>query len=160
MAFFALSWAACSDGDDDTLAQRVEGTYVGNIDVTVLGTRESFTDKSVSIEATADNVITLSLKEFSFGAMNVGDIVIPGIKLTEKKEVIEQETYNYAEPEGTAKVTINLGVPTEVTVKVLPEDSFIDLEGNEGISLRIQVVDVKIGEVDVTIDVEFEGNPK
>lgn len=161
MAFFALSFTACSDDDDDTLAQRVEGIYSGEIKVSLPNvSADTFPNKTVSVVATGDNVVTLSLKEFAFGGMNVGDIVIPGIQLTEKSETDEDGTWTYAEPKGSAKVTINLGTPTEVTVKVDGAGSYIDLDAPREIRLEIEVSDVVIAGQNVTISVYFDGKRK
>lgn len=162
MAFFALSFTACSDDDDDTLAQRVEGTYTGEIEVSLPGIpADNFPNKTVSVVATGDNVVTLSLKDFTFGGMNIGDIVIPGIQLAEKSETDEDGTWNYAEPDGRAKVTINLaGTPTEVTVKVNGAESYIDLDAPREIGLEIEVSDVVIADQNVTISVYFDGKRK
>ena len=161
MAFFALSFTACSDDDDDTLAQRVEGTYVGNIVIEEFGDNGNFQNKTVDLVATGDDVITLSLKDFNFGGMNVGDIVIPGVKLTEFKDEDEGEIWNFVEPAGTAKVTIDLlGTPVEVTVKVLPENSSIDLDAPREIDLYLEVTDVPVAEQILTIKVRFEGKLK
>lgn len=157
MAVFALSFTACSDDDDDdTLAKSVEGTYAGDLNVNVGGTDTEIKNKEIGLKATGDNTITLSLKDFTFMNMNVGDIVIPNVIVSEEKDPKAGVFYGL---KGSAKITLKiLTLDMEVTVTIDKEGSYI-LGKKIGLVLTIDGAKLPTGQ-EIPVSVDFEGVKK
>lgn len=149
VAFFALGFSACSDDDDDSIAQSIAAKYTGSLEV-VFGTPTNYKDQIVNVTATSDDRITFELKNFKFGEISVGDVVIKDILVKEVKETDDdgkEHTYKELSGSGKIKVTIVEGEnPVELEV---------DVEGDEyDGELYVELV-VKLG---ITpIHVTFEG---
>lgn len=87
MAVFALSFAACSDDDDDSLAGSVAGQYSGELEVNFPNGSidTTYTNQKINITSTSEDRVTLKLENFKFGAINIGTIVIEDV-------LVKQET--------------------------------------------------------------------
>lgn len=81
----AVSCRPSSEGEADPAAS-VAGTYYGTLALSVMGQDQGSSEASVTIEAPGGGTATVTLSGFGMGAMSLGDIVIPGVPVSESDE--------------------------------------------------------------------------
>ena len=87
MPFFT----SCSDDDEDTpvvipVSEEIAGNYKGALDVTVDGQKLASVAQRISVAESGDNAINLSIADFSFLGIEVGDIDLNNCALTPNGE--------------------------------------------------------------------------
>lgn len=87
MPFFT----SCSDDDEDTpvvipVSEEIAGNYKGTLDVTVDGQKLASVAQRISVAESGDNAINLSIADFSFLGIEVGDIDLNNCALTPNGE--------------------------------------------------------------------------
>lgn len=91
IAVITLFFAACSDDkDNDGIAGKIAGTYVGTLQVTQEdGTPmgDPMENQKIFISRVGDNAVDLELIGFSFQGLAVGDLKIPGAQVTESGNI-------------------------------------------------------------------------
>ena len=102
MAVFALSFAACSDDDDDSLAGSVAG-------------------QKVNITSTSEDRVTLKLENFEFGGINIGTIVIEDVLVKQETDTDDDnQTYTYKALTGNTTIEApifgNTAIPLDIEV--------------------------------------------
>ena len=148
-SFSLLTFIACGDDDDDPVvtdnAALIAGTYNGDLSVKIEGQDDVVTKSDLALERTGDNKVKVSLKNFSFGELSLGDIIVDNIPVTKSNE-----KFNLAAT--TTAVTLDLfGAPISVDVTVSGT-----VEGNK-LDLKIAVSKVPLLE---NLNVTFSGNKK
>lgn len=99
-------FTACSDDDDDKVltVNDIVGTYNGSLNIA--GTPLSNT--SIYVTKESDSKVAIELKNFSFGAIVIGDIKVEGCDVNANS--------NRMDISGEQEVTISLGTfPVVVT---------------------------------------------
>ena len=144
MAVFALSFAACSDDDDDSLAGSVAGQYSGELEVNFPagGIDTTYTNQKINITSTSEDRVTLKLENFKFGGINIGTIVIEDV-------LVKQETDTDDDDQP-------------VTYKALTGNTTIEapIFGDTEIPLDIEVDGEEYkGYVDIGLEVSFGESP-
>lgn len=144
MAVFALSFAACSDDDDDSLAGSVAGQYSGELEVNFPagGIDTTYTNQKINITSTSEDRVTLKLENFKFGGINIGTIVIEDV-------LVKQETGTDDDDQP-------------VTYKALTGNTTIEapIFGDTEIPLDIEVDGEEYkGYVDIDLEVSFGESP-
>lgn len=91
-----------------SLAAKIAATYKGNLVLAIAP--EDPIEKEIELTASGENV-KVTLANFSFGEIPLGDIIVDGIELNKSTDAI-----NLVEKE--VPYTINLGMPIEVKVKI------------------------------------------
>lgn len=78
LALVTLSFGACNDDDDDKKKENIAGTYVGTMTVTMDGKPmgDPVTNQKIYIRNASDGKVILTLKDFEFSGIPVGDIEI------------------------------------------------------------------------------------
>jgi len=153
----ALGFTACSDDDDEETptdyAKEVAGTYNGTLTLNIpaLGVAdEEISDKNIVLARKSDNVINLTLKDFSFDSFELGDIAVEDIAVSKSGETVKlaDKTVTLTLQEGmTAKVAISGGT--------ISKDNVLDID--------IAVSDVIIGGENAqlgTMAIEYSGTKK
>lgn len=140
-----VGFSACSDDDDEVvvvpLAKQIAGEYGGTLTIGA-----DPTEKDITLTESGEN-IKVSLTEFSFNGMSLGNIIVDGIALSEADSKI-----NLAETK--AALTLNLfGAEAEVDVTV----SGTVKDGKLDLSILVENVPMIEGG---TIPVAFAGNKK
>lgn len=82
---------SCSDDDEDTpvvipVSEEIAGNYKGTLDVTVDGQKLASVAQRISVAESGDNAINLSIADFSFLGIEVGDIDLNNCALTPNGE--------------------------------------------------------------------------
>lgn len=150
-----LGFTACGEDEEDNTvdyAEQIEGTYNGTliVDLGAAGGEQTLPEEDIIIKRIADNSVELSLENFSFGLMTIGDITIK-TTVTENKGVInlaDATLPDYSLAEGTLKATIKL--------------SSASIDENNELTLKIKVTKI-VGNGGVTIPdvaVDFTGDKK
>ncbi len=82
----AATLVSCSDEKEpETAAARsVEATYTGNLTCSVMGDEELFNDKTLTVVATDDAHVTVTIPSFGNAPMELPEIEVDGVKVTEK----------------------------------------------------------------------------
>lgn len=124
----------------------VVGTYGRWLTVAINGDAASESANDIIIGADEEGTYTLQLNNFSFGALSVGNIVVPGTQAA----YAEDGTINLT---ATANVTIDLfpsiPLPTTVALNLANVDNTWVLTGNIDIdfSLMSMAINVAVGDV-------------
>ena len=124
----------------------VVGTYNRWLTVAINGDAASESANDIIIGADEEGTYTLQLNNFSFGALSVGNIVVPGTQAA----YAEDGTINLT---ATANVTIDLfpsiPLPTTVALNLANVDNTWVLTGNIDIdfSLMSMAINVAVGDV-------------
>lgn len=84
-------FTSCSDDDEDTpvvipVSEEIAGNYKGTLDVTVDGQKLASVAQRISVAESGDNAINLSIADFSFLGIEVGDIDLNNCALTPNGE--------------------------------------------------------------------------
>ncbi len=123
MAVFALSFAACSDDDDDSLAGSVAGQYSGDLEVQFPagGIDTTYTNQKVNITSTSEDRVTLKLENFEFGGINIGTIVIEDVLVKQETDTDDDnQTYTYKALTGNTTIEApifgNTAIPLDIEV--------------------------------------------
>lgn len=140
-----------------TLAEQIAATYNGDLSVTLPG-QDPVVDKKDIVLATSDENIKLTLADFSFGGVSVGDIVVDNIPVLKEENLVVNLL------ETIADVKIKLG-EDEVSVKVKVSGTVAHkVEKANMVPSTEQVLDLTISVTEVpdlgTIAVTFSGAKK
>lgn len=131
-------------------AASVEGTYNGDFSIKIDDEDAvPANDQDIKIVKTAENTVKLLLENFSFGVLEVGDIIIEGITLSKDGSVIKLS-------DTSADVTLAEGT---MSAKVAVASSTIGEDGK--IKLNINVTEVKLGQNPMPIEkiaITFDGD--
>lgn len=134
-------FTSCSNDDEPAVVYPVEkdlaGNYLGNLKVNVGGETDYPNSKVTVSKGSADNTISLGIKDFSFGSINIGDINLENLPLTQTGE----GNYSF---KGTPSVQVK-GVSTPVTT-------------SGTISSNKLTVNLNITFGGKTVTVNFDGN--
>lgn len=119
-------FTSCGGDDDNTAgASNVVGTYNGPLGVSVNGVSTGdAVNYPIVITATSNNTITLSIANFSFSSMNLGNFLIKGCNCTYANGVYSLN--------GTTSVSVNLaGVsvacPTQITGTITNDKAILSI---------------------------------
>lgn len=99
--FMATAFTACGDDDDEPstpAAKEIAGTYLGDIDCTVMSATETFEDKTVVITATSDSEVSITLDSFGTAPMLLPSIKVDHLKVTGNDGIYSVASSNF---EGT-----------------------------------------------------------
>lgn len=82
----AATLVSCSDEKEPEVAaaRSVEATYTGNLTCSVMGDEELFNDKTLTVVATDDAHVTVTIPSFGNAPMELPEIEVDGVKVTEK----------------------------------------------------------------------------
>lgn len=134
-------FTSCSNDDEPAVVYPVEkdlaGNYLGNLKVNVGGETDYPNSKVTVSKGSADNTISLGIKDFSFRSINIGDINLENLSLTQTGE----GNYSF---KGTPSVQV-MGVSTPVTTSGTISSNKLTVK-----------LDIKFGSQ--TITVNFDGN--
>lgn len=134
-------FTSCSNDDEPAVVYPVEkdlaGNYLGNLKVNAGGETDYPNSKVTVSKGSADNTISLGIKDFSFDSINIGDINLENLSLTQTGE----GNYSF---KGTPSVQV-MGVSTPVTT-------------SGTISSNKLTVNLNITFGSQTITVNFDGN--
>lgn len=119
-------------------AYAVSGTYNGTLDMSVAGSSVGSIDDSSFSIANNDDTISLTLKGFGFGAMQLGDITVADVKCVNENSVYDLSAEIDTES-GSIRVTGKL-------------EGTIDADGNANI-----VFTMKPGAMPMDITATFNG---
>lgn len=151
----ALGFTACGDDDDDPVvtdhAKEVQGTYNGDLTVKIENAPDETVKKDIKLERTAENKVKVTLADFVYQELPIGNIVVDNIPVSKNGE-----TYNLAET--TTSLEIDLGeVLGKHTVGVKVKGTVKKVDGKDTLDLNIAVSDVPALE---NLDVVFSGSKK
>lgn len=134
-------FTACSDDDDaadysKVIEEEIAGNYKGTLAVTVEGTPFPVEPQKINIEKASPSAINLSLSNFSFATINIGDVKLENCVLSQNGD-----TYTFTGTQNLTRealsCTINAkGTITNGTVKI---DMDIDADLN-GTKQSVKVV--------------------
>ena len=82
-----VTFCSCSDDDNDgdketAAAEYVAGSYVSNLDMTVMGQTETYENATIKLEKVDDNTINVVLPAAGEGMMALPSITVPNLKVT------------------------------------------------------------------------------
>ena len=116
-------FTACSDDDDavdysKVIEEEIAGNYKGTLTVTVEEVTMSPEPQKINIEKASPSAINLSLNNFSFAGINIGNVELENCALSQNGD-----TYTFT---GTQKLTVDVlsctinakGTITKGTVKI------------------------------------------
>lgn len=116
-------FTACSDDDDavdysKVIEEEIAGNYKGTLTVTVEGETFPAEPQKINIEKASPSAINLSLSDFSFVGINIGNVELENCVLSQNGD-----TYTFT---GTQKLTVDVlsctinakGTITKGTVKI------------------------------------------
>lgn len=102
---------SCKDDDGVKVdfAANIEGSYKGELKISVDGDELSTSTQRISIVKETDNSIKLELKNFVFGTTNIGDIVVPGVKIESSGgQCFLKETHTILTQDGLGELNITV----------------------------------------------------
>lgn len=163
---FRLMFVICSvcflfsckddDGVDIDLAANIEGSYKGELKISVDGAELSTSKQRISIVKETDNSIKLELKNFVFGTTNIGDIIVPGVKVESSGgQCFLKETHTTLTHDGLGELNITVSGSVSdntavINIKVLAgaENINVDFTGVKQVDadLAALVSGVYVGE--------------
>jgi len=140
---FGFVFTACGDDDEeDNIAAEAAGTYTGTLvlNIPTMGVTDlEIPNKIIELVRKSDNVIKLTLKDFSYGegaqTIPFGDIVVDDIVVSKDGETIKLG-------DKTAALNLNTGITANVGI------SSATIK-NKTLNMNISVSNVKIGGVDL-----------
>lgn len=141
MLICSVGFIASCDKDDDSTdyAKEIVGTYKGllTVEIPSFGSGADSSQQKIILSYTAQNKVKMSLRNFTFNSVNVGDIIVDNVSVSKLEDVV------YILP-TTASVSLNFGEPVNVTVGVSGEVT------GKNLNLSIAVSDAPaVDEVDV-----------
>lgn len=144
MTCMALNLLSCKDDDEKlpevNIATDIAGTYKGELSIGINGTPIGSTKQRIYITEEGSSSVKLELKDFVYEEISVGNIVVPGIKITSATDKIDlRETNVELDHEALGKLQI------KVTGSIS--------NGKATINIKVSVT-----EGDMSIDVVFTGN--
>lgn len=77
---------SCSDDKDEPAtpaAKAIVGTYVGDMECSVMGNADTFSDVTFTVTATDDATVNVTLPAFGEAPMAMPSITVQGVKVTE-----------------------------------------------------------------------------
>ena len=83
-----VAFSSCSSDDDDNdgksnaTADYVAGSYVSNLDMTVMTQTETYENATIKLEKVDDNTINVVLPAVGEGKMALPSITVPNLKVT------------------------------------------------------------------------------
>lgn len=135
---------SCSDDDPDysvAIEQEIAGSYKGTLDVEVDGTTIGRNiPKNISVVKASSTAINLTMKDFSFMGITIGDVVLSNCKLSEKNSVYTFTGVQELAVTGLSCTINATGTVTNGQVK-------IDMD-----------IDAKVGDVSQKVKVVYKGN--
>ena len=135
---------SCSDDDPDysvAIEQEIAGNYKGTLDVEVDGTTIGRNiPKNISVVKAGSTAINLTMKDFSFMGITIGDVVLSNCKLSEKNGVYTFTGVQELAVTGLSCTIYATGTVTNGQVK-------IDMD-----------IDAKVGDVNQKVKVVYKGN--
>lgn len=149
---------SCKDDDGVKVdfAANIEGSYKGELRISVDGADLSTSTKRISIIKETDNSIKLELKNFVFGTTNIGDIIVPGVKVESSGEqCFLKETHATLTLEGLGELNITVSgsvsdntAVINIKVKAGAESINVDFTGEKQVDadLAALVSGVYVGE--------------
>ncbi len=109
-----VAFTSCGDDDDDVqtpAAKEVAGTYVSNLDMTVMGEASTYENATVKIEVVDETTVKITLPACGEGMMALPALEVPAVKVTGSNGA-----YALAQ-DYTGTVTVN-GADKNYTVKL------------------------------------------
>lgn len=81
MVTFCGAMTSCGDDDDNNVAaaKEVVGTYVNNLEMTVMGSTSTYENAEVKIEYSTDQSVNVTLPGAGSGAMTLPTIKVPNV---------------------------------------------------------------------------------
>lgn len=83
--FVSVTTTSCSDDNDapaTPAAKEIAGTYNGDLDCTVMGSTDTFEDKTFVVTATSDSEVSVELAAFGEAPMALPSITVDKLKVT------------------------------------------------------------------------------
>lgn len=134
-------FASCGDDDDKVEILPIEnlaGVYEGILSVALGSDKPNEVPQNITLAKSGDNAVKMELKDFKFGPLEIGDIVIDNCAVTNKgdnyyftgQQILDLTSKNLGKcPVKIVKgeingdklilgLTVNTTVPTELTVNV------------------------------------------
>ena len=92
---YAMSMSSCSD-DKDTpaspAAEKIQGSYMGDLECSVMGNVSTFEGKNFSITTVDESTVTVTLPQFGESPMDMPSIKVTGVRVTESEGVVTMAT--------------------------------------------------------------------
>lgn len=85
------SVSACRDDKDDLsvpAAKSIEGSYIGDLQTSVMGSVSTSENLTFTISATDETTVTVALPSFGEAPMALPSITIPGVTVTETDGIV------------------------------------------------------------------------
>ena len=109
-----VAFSSCSSDDDDNkvtpAAEYVAGSYVSNLDMTVMGETSTYENAEIKLEKVDDNTINVVLPAAGEGMMALPSLTIPALKVSGANG-----SYSFAVESYKGSVEVN-GATKEFTV--------------------------------------------
>ena len=158
MPFFT----SCSDDDDDTpvvipIDEEIVGNYGGTLEIQLFGVAISGDGiaQNINVTKAGDNAISLSIVDFSFVGVQVGDINLencPLVSTGENSYSFTADPFDLASEDGTMTCTVTLNRGT-----IVNETLTLDLSIKAQLGTAEQNVTVTFtGERGVTVETESD----
>ena len=130
-----------------TPADKTVGTYTGTLSITAYGETTDVENQAINISVAEDdeNAINLSVKDFKFGPMSLGDINLNNLTVEEIDEKLSFET------DGAVTVTVNTIGSCDVTADGNVTDGTLSLNMNiSAMGGLVTVTGVYTGTIDTS----------
>ncbi len=100
-----VAFTSCGDDDDDVVtpaAKEVAGTYVSNLDMTVMGETSTYENATIKLEVVDDATVKVVLPAAGEGMMALPSLEVPAVKVagSNGSYTLSQENY-------TGSITVN-----------------------------------------------------
>lgn len=139
--FTGFTFASCSDDDDPDYAKEIAKTYSGSLDIE-LNTQAGWVPagtvdgKEIIIARTAQDVVSLQLKDFTFQEISIGNITVQNIAVTKSGDNynLSGDDLDLSLPQlgkGKVKVTGTVDKDKKCTLK------YIEIELDTQMSIRV-----------------------
>ena len=137
-------FTACSSDDEPAypIDQEIAGTYKGALNIKIAGIEGEYNlPKNVTMTAAGKNLVNLEIKDFSFGALNLGTITLTNCEIQKSGNsytFATTQTLTLANPIGACPVTASgtitdgkLDANIDVTVPALSQTVKVKCQGSK-----------------------------